>query len=180
MTHEIWKPVTGFEQFYAVSSLGGLKSLACTRQGPKGLRRFRERILKTNYSYGGVLRLRGFSGEERVVQLHRLIAETFVLNPERLPCVCHKNDNSCDNRAVNLYWGSKKDNSIDAVRNRRMVHKRGEENGMSKLTESQIHWIRKTWCPWSRTKGVAALAKQLGVARGAVTSVIYGRTWGHV
>lgn len=36
------------------------------------------------------------------VLIHRIIATTFLENPDNLPCVNHKNQNKMDNRASNL------------------------------------------------------------------------------
>jgi len=48
--------------------------------------------------------------------VHRLIAQTFIQNPDNLPCIDHINHNKLDNRLENLRWVSHKDNG----RNRSM------------------------------------------------------------
>lgn len=52
------------------------------------------------------------SGTGKQVYLHRLIAQTFVPNPENLPCVNHIDGNKHNNSASNLEWVSQRDNVI--------------------------------------------------------------------
>ena len=42
--------------------------------------------------------------------IHRLVAKTFLPNPENKPCVDHINGNRADNRIENLRWVSHKEN----------------------------------------------------------------------
>ena len=49
------------------------------------------------------------------VRLHRLLAETFIPNPNNLPVVGHKNNIKNDNRIGNLYWTTWKENTQKAV-----------------------------------------------------------------
>lgn len=54
--------------------------------------------------------------KKKKLDIHRLIAMVFVKNenPERYKFVCHKDDNTLNNSADNLYWGSPMVNMVDA------------------------------------------------------------------
>lgn len=49
--------------------------------------------------------------------LHRLIAEVFIPNPNNYPLVRHLDDNPSNNDISNLAWGTRKDNATDSIRN---------------------------------------------------------------
>ena len=49
--------------------------------------------------------------------VHRLVADAFVPNPNKLPVVRHLNDCPDDNYADNLAWGTQTDNVRDMIRN---------------------------------------------------------------
>ncbi len=50
-----------------------------------------------------------FSTKKGIVakNIHKLVAEAYIPNPDNLPFVSHKNGNSLDNRVSNLYWATK-------------------------------------------------------------------------
>src|SRR5690606_33632292 len=50
-------------------------------------------------------------GEYIAKQTHRIIAETFIPNPESKPQVNHKDGDKLNNSALNLEWVSAKENS---------------------------------------------------------------------
>lgn len=43
--------------------------------------------------------------------LSRLVAMAWIPNPENKPCVCHKDNNPCNNVYTNLYWGTVSENN---------------------------------------------------------------------
>lgn len=56
----------------------------------------------------------GFGRKGKEKELHRLLAECFIPNPENLPVVDHINQNTLDNRLVNLRWASKSTNAVNS------------------------------------------------------------------
>lgn len=56
-------------------------------------------------------------GRTKYVYYHRLMANAFIDNPNRLPIVRHLNDNPHDNDITNLAWGTYYDNHRDCVEN---------------------------------------------------------------
>ncbi len=95
---EIWKDIKNYEGIYQVSNYGNVKRLY-----GKGARY--ERIIKpntTNKNYYFVVLCK--NGIRNYCRVHRLVAETFIPNPDNLPCVNHKDENKQNNNVENLEW----------------------------------------------------------------------------
>ena len=73
--------------------------------------------VKQSKNNDGYLRF-NFNGKK--VQTHRLIAKCFLLNPNNLPEVNHKNEIKDDNRVENLEWCNRKYNCNYGTRNKRV------------------------------------------------------------
>ena len=114
---EEWRDIIGYEGYYQVSNLGRVKSLPRVVRTDK-LFNIKGSIKKSSINTKGyfVTSLR-INNKSEVKYLHRLIAETFISNPNNYPQVCHKNDIKTDNTLDNLYWGTPKDNTADCIRN---------------------------------------------------------------
>lgn len=96
---EIWKDINGYEGVYQVSNFGNVRSLdrivngshnnTCLKKG----RILKPRINRDGY-YTVVLCV---NMKKKYVGIHRLVAETFIPNPENFPCVNHKDENKLNN-----------------------------------------------------------------------------------
>lgn len=92
---EIWKDIPEYEGLYQVSNFGKVKSLP--RNTTKG------GILKPRKNRGGYLQLQlTKNGIRKTFTIHKLVALAFILNPENLPCVNHKDENKENNHVDNL------------------------------------------------------------------------------
>jgi len=54
--------------------------------------------------------------------VHRLVAETYIPNPDNLPCVLHKDDDKLNPHKDNLMWGTQADNMKDKCLKGRQSH----------------------------------------------------------
>lgn len=65
-------------------------------------------------------------------RVHRIIAETFIPNPNNYPIVGHKNNIKSDNRIENLYWTTYQENIQKAVNDKLLVNDKGYDDSQSK------------------------------------------------
>lgn len=98
MEQEVWKDIPGYEGIYQVSTLGFVRSLDCKCEGKciKGKMVTRHINSHNGYYY---VRL-----GDKTKSVHRLVALTFIPNPENKPCVGHKDTNRQNPRVENLEW----------------------------------------------------------------------------
>lgn len=57
-----------------------------------------------------------FKYRDKHARVHRVVAEIYLLNPEGLSDVNHKDGNKDNNHVDNLEWCSRKDNLLHAMR----------------------------------------------------------------
>lgn len=109
--------------------------------------------------------------------VHRVIAETFIPNPDNLPCVNHKDGNKLNNQVDNLEWCTQSKNTKHAYENRLERKILGEEHHAHKLDWNKVKYIRENYVGGSRTFGASALARKFGVDRSTITAVVFNKTW---
>lgn len=100
LTNEEWKPVIGYENLYEVSNLGRVKSKQVETH----------KILiqhdKLGYLYVYLIN----NGKQKNCRVHRLVADAFIDNPDKLSDVNHIDHDKKNNKLTNLEWLSHKDN----------------------------------------------------------------------
>ena len=69
----------------------------------------------------------------KTYRVHRLVAETFIPNPNKLPQVNHKDGNKQNNCVYNLEWITNYDNIQHAVKNGFFKRKKGSSRKTEEL-----------------------------------------------
>ncbi|MDE7345134.1 MAG: NUMOD4 motif-containing HNH endonuclease [Muribaculaceae bacterium] len=113
---EEWRPVVGWENLYAVSNLGRVAFLHRVVSNGVSVREIQPKLCKLTvirYGYTLVHLWRNNKGFRRSV--HRLVAESFLPNPENKPEVDHLNTITNDNRVENLRWVTSIENSQNPI-----------------------------------------------------------------
>ena len=132
--NEIWKTAIyddePYEGLYQVSNWGRILSLNYNHTGKPGL-------MNPGTDKDGYLKVDLWkNGESKTCRVHRLVAETFLPNPENKPQVNHKiegdegkkinmvifnTDGSINKEKSTIEWVTPKENSNYATRNERMA-----------------------------------------------------------
>jgi NUMOD4 motif-containing protein/HNH endonuclease len=109
---EVWKDIPAYEGLYQVSNWGRLKSLPKSVPMPNGrMRNQEERILKQYPNIHGYLLVSIYkNGIKNHTSAHRLIALTFIPNPNNLPQVNHIDGDKLNNHLENLEWVTSSEN----------------------------------------------------------------------
>lgn len=129
---EVWKDIPGFENLYQVSNFGNVKVLdricnSAIKNNNKVLRK--GKILK-QYNKRGYLQVSLSKNNKRYYfSVHRLVAMTFIPNPNNLPQINHKDENTLNNCIENLEWCTPKYNCNYGTRNSRIYNKTSFRKG---------------------------------------------------
>lgn len=165
-----WWPLAGYQGYYEINRKGQIRSLI------KGRRQ--GQILREQSGGGPYKRIR--LAKDGVVSnhyIHRLVALTFLPNPEELSQVNHKDGNHTNNCVDNLEWSSPSDNQKHAYRVLKRTVTRGSKVGRSKLLEHEVAAIKRRI---RQGETNASIACDFGVDGRTISEIKVGRTWTHI
>lgn len=114
---EIWKAIPGYEGSFEVSNLGNFRSLdrmVPSRYGSP--RKYPGKSLKVEEMKDGYKRIVLMKdAKKKRYMCHRLVALTFIDNPNNLPFVNHIDGNRGNNSVNNLEWCTQEENEQHAI-----------------------------------------------------------------
>lgn len=116
---ETWKPVKGFEKYYEASNTGKIKRKAGLTYYKDGrVARFSETILRPSINHKGYEKVYlSVESKKYSKYVHRLVAQTYIPNPDNKITVNHKDCNKRNNAVENLEWLTNTENMRHAFDN---------------------------------------------------------------
>ena len=168
---EIWKDIEGYENLYAVSNLGRVKSLTrfVKNNVNGGQRQVQERVLiPTVHKQGYLYVYLWKDNKQDTRKVHRLVAEAFISNPENKPEVNHQDEIKTNNRVDNLQWFTSQENmtygTMNSI-NRRKSSKLNKKIIQKDLNDNEI----------DRFNSIREAARQLNLDPSAIGRVCRGK-----
>ena len=158
METEVWKPIEGYEN-YEVSSLGRVRSL-CNDKTRK------EKVLRQhNNGHGYLIVNLCKNGKMKSYKVHRLVAQTFLPNPENLPIINHKNEIKTDNSVENLEFCTHKYN----------IHYSKNWEKSSEVTRKPVIQFTKDGQFVAEYESAKEAERKTGIHQGNISSCCLGR-----
>lgn len=172
---EVWASIPSIPQ-YASSSHGRIKRIAPVIGGGGSIRKsgtiLSQRSLPTGHRQVTV----SVCNKATTYLVHRLVAFAFIgPQPDGLPFVCHRDDTPWHNWPANLYWGSRKDNALDAIENGKIA--KGEIVSSATITADEVRCIRSMFIEGHDQRDIAAL---FGISQSNVSLIVRRKTWRHI
>ena len=166
------KDVIGYEGLYKISPNGEIFS------------EYSKRLLKPYVASDGYLRVNLCKDKKvKITMLHRIVAETFIPNPNNLPVVNHIDGNKANANAKNLEWATFSENSYHAFATglssisekcRKAVSQIAAENG-AKTTSKKIYQYDLDENLIEIFPSIREAERTTGISRANISQVCHGK-----
>ncbi len=171
---EIWRPVKDYEGLYEISSLGRIRSLSKSfALFHGGISVTKGRLLKTVNRGGYLIIVLCNKGTEnrKTKSINRLVAESFIPNPENKSEVNHKDGDRLNNCIENLEWNTKSEN----IQHSYKVLKRKASGIGGRNLELPILQVSPDGFVLNEFNSIAIAGRKLKISRHAIGLCIKGR-----
>ena len=98
-----WKAIEGYEGLYEISNIGEIRN----SKGEIKKSQFKKGV-NTHYKEVSLSK----AGKKKRFLVHRLVAKSFIPNPNNYPIINHKDENGTNNCVDNLEWCNHRYNAI--------------------------------------------------------------------
>jgi len=150
---EVWKDVVGYEGLYKVSNFGNVYSVRSDKQ------------LKHSKNRGGYLFVvLCTDSKPKQFKVHRLVAISFLTNPDNKLQVNHIDEDKTNNRLDNLEWVTAKENTNYGSRNKKAAK--------SNSKNIKVIYQDNTYEYWD---SASEFAREFGIHRQHISDVLLGR-----
>lgn len=156
---EIWKPYPS-DSKYKVSNLGRVRGIA-------------GKIIKASKHHQGYLQL---NIRNKKYLVHRLVAETFIPNPDKKETVNHINAIKSDNKVENLEWATMSENVIHAFKMKLRPYTKSMWESLTKgqkISKQQVNEIKEKN---KQGKSQIELSVEYNVSRAQICRIINGKS----
>lgn len=176
---ELWKPVVGYEGLYEVSDHGYIRSLdRFVKRCYGGARWIRGQLRQPSVDRDGYLCIcLSSGGETKTFKMHRLVLTAFRSEPFEDAVCMHLDNDRKNNHISNLRWGTVAENNKYCEDRGRANHPKGEINGNSKLTKTEVLEIRGLYIGGVLQR---ELAVQFCITQTVVSKIVNRQIWKHI
>lgn len=175
------KPIPGYEKHYGATPCG--KVFSYNYRGTGETRELAQSSLFDKRRDNTTMYTRAkmsFINRNSPTAIHRIIALTFIENPNNYPQVNHIDGDKGNNHVDNLEWCTVRQNIRHAEESGLAVHGKGEDHGGHKLKEFEVREIMESITKDSYRGQQMDLAEKYGVSNYTICDISRKKTWRHL